>query len=393
MNNTKYSAIFWTLTILALAGGVILVNQNQDTRRSAYFAKGSLLLSLSGSAKITKNVNEEFTVPLMVNANGSEVDAVRSYICYNKNQVNLVNSTVTDNVTGLLSVISKDNILAKVVDLGNEQCLDLSLLTMTTPISPTSGNIVKLGDVKFKAVGKGQGAIRIAKEKSEIVGPNTGADKSIEIATVQNAEYEVTDTLTGTYPVLNFKMAFSGVKRSSSCGNNWSVQVIVKGQGKTSKTYTVVPQVDGNSVNKFGDVVYKVSNLQLTDAGMPSEKLSVFVKGIKHAQTKYGKDKQTDSFALLDGEINLTKDSNSPVYDFSNYPLLSGDVTGSTQRGKQDGWIRGDDFTYIKEKSLTHETVSAGGYIDSDLNGDCQVNSGDLQIFKNSLIEKQDQLY
>ncbi|PIV07778.1 hypothetical protein COS53_00665, partial [Candidatus Shapirobacteria bacterium CG03_land_8_20_14_0_80_35_14] len=92
-------------------------------------------------------------------------------------------------------------------------------------------------------------------------------------------------------------------------------------------------------------------------------------------------------------ELVLTADvSTSPVYDFSNYPIIPGDVVG-VNSDFSDGWINGVDFAYVKTKSLVHETVAEGGYLKGDLDGNCQVNSNDVNLLKISLQDKQGQLY
>jgi hypothetical protein len=72
--------------------------------------------------------------------------------------------------------------------------------------------------------------------------------------------------------------------------------------------------------------------------------------------------------------------------------MIPGDVTGEVE-GVQDGWVNGIDFAYVKARALTHETVASGGYLKSDLDGNCQVNSNDVNILKISLQTKQGQLY
>ena len=107
---------------------------------------------------------------------------------------------------------------------------------------------------------------------------------------------------------------------------------------------------------------------------------------------KYGKNNQTAVYGKAGGELALTK-SIDLVYDFSGYPLLGGDVVANDSQDGQDGVINGVDFAYIKSRSLIHETVNEGGYLQGDLDGNCQVNSNDVNILKMSLREKQGELY
>ena len=78
--------------------------------------------------------------------------------------------------------------------------------------------------------------------------------------------------------------------------------------------------------------------------------------------------------------------STSPVLDFSEYPILAGDVNG-------DGIINGIDFTTIKPKAADFVEIASGGYLAEDLDGSCQVNNNDIILLVRSLNEKQDQVY
>jgi len=189
--------------------------------------------------------------------------------------------------------------------------------------------------------------------------------------------------------ILNYKVAFANVNgNNAKCLVDWPLQFIVIG-GRISRAYSeVLPQsrtvVDGKLIFS--------GSLILTDF-QEREGLAVFIKGPKHLQMKYGKDQQVGSYGQAGGEITLTVDADtSPVYDFTRYPIMAGDVTGVTSEA-QDGWINGVDFSYIKSKSLVHETVATGGYLRGDLDGNCQVNSNDVNILKISLQAKQGELY
>jgi hypothetical protein len=120
----------------------------------------------------------------------------------------------------------------------------------------------------------------------------------------------------------------------------------------------------------------------------------VFVRGPKHLQVKYGKDDQNYFYNTEDGQLSgLTKnESTTPVFNFTGYPLLAGDVTGSTN-GVQDGVIDGYDFSYIKSEAIKRTSISAHGYMLADINGNCEMESSDLTWMMLSLIDKQGQFY
>lgn len=385
MKQINYTATFWMLTIMALAGGIMLASQSQDMRRGAAFSTANLSLLPNDEINAVKggdvNVKLNYT-----NSNNVGVDAIRTQICFKRNVLGFANSDPTKSV-------SVDSAFETVIGLlktsGENDCLDLTLIDKE---KSTKAGTFQAASITFKALAAGSGSITIDQSKSEISGENSSNinDSAIAVGTVGNTSYKIVDN-NGNYPVLNFKVAFSGIKAGASCAASVPVQVIAVSQGSKTKTYTATANRDGSNTNSSGDAIFKVENLVLSDM-QHTNKLSIFVKGSKHAQMKYGKDGQNNNFTQNDGEITVTKESSSPVLNFAEYPILAGDVTGPTS-GSQDGWIRANDFTYIKEKSLAHTSVNAGENIDADLNGDCQVNTGDLQIFKNSLIEKQDQLY
>lgn len=203
------------------------------------------------------------------------------------------------------------------------------------------------------------------------------------------AQCPVPTLAAGASPVLNYKISFGRVMASSSqCVVSWPLQFIVLSGGE-SKTYVgVLPDAKSVVNNK---VVFSGS---LTLTGFTKTTgVAVFVKGPKHSQMKYGIPNQTAAYNKIGGELVLTSDkATSQVYDFSGYPLLPGDVVDISLT-KQDGIINGVDYAYIRSKSLVHDTVGAGGYLKGDLDGNCQVNSNDVNIYKISLQEKQGQLY
>ncbi|MEK7527954.1 MAG: hypothetical protein AAB574_02980 [Patescibacteria group bacterium] len=189
--------------------------------------------------------------------------------------------------------------------------------------------------------------------------------------------------------VLNYKVAFANVNgNDAKCVVDWPIQIIVLGGGKTAVYPGVIPQekevVDGKLIFS--------GSLELTGF-QKREGVAVFAKGPKHLQVKYGKNNQEGPYNQAGGEITLTASADtSPVYDFFKYPMIAGDVVGVNSE-TPDGWINGVDFSYVKSKSLVHETTNSGGYLRGDLDGNCQVNSNDVNILKISLQEKQGQLY
>ncbi|MBP6891872.1 hypothetical protein KBB92_02995, partial [Candidatus Shapirobacteria bacterium] len=190
------------------------------------------------------------------------------------------------------------------------------------------------------------------------------------------------------WPVLNYKVSFGYVyPGASDCAVNWPVQVIVLSGGTTHVYTDVIMQSkkDGD-----GRVTYEGS-LELVDFPY-KDGVAVFFKGPKHLQMKYAIQDQSTSYEKAGGELTLTTDpATSPKYDFSKYWMLPGDLVG-TDSDVPDGWINGRDFSYMKNHA-DHTTVEAGEYLFTDLNGDCQANSNDVNVLKKSLEFKQGQLY
>jgi len=205
----------------------------------------------------------------------------------------------------------------------------------------------------------------------------------------QVCDEHVCKAQSGDTPILNFQVSYGNVKVSDGkCVVDWPMQVIVLAKGE-SKVYTgVKPILMGTS----GDKIIYQGRLPLTGFNH-FENVAAFIKGPKHLQMKYAVQNQSAPYDKAGGQLTLTKDATtSPLYNFSAYPIIPGDVKGPNSENP-DGWIDGVDFAYVKGRSLTHETVAESGYLKADLDGNCQVNSNDVNVLKISLQTKQGQLY
>ncbi len=210
---------------------------------------------------------------------------------------------------------------------------------------------------------------------------------------------------TGNAPVLNYKVSYRGVlPNDHKCMVDWPMQVIVLSRGTTKVYSNVIPN---EVIDEAKKVVLKGS-LTLTGFNY-TDQVAVFFKGPKHLQMKYGVQNQSKNYNKAGGELVLTRDEKtSPWYDFSEHPMLPGDVVGKyvetiigcreppcTHRedSPQDGDINILDFSYVKSVVAKLETVPAGQNLKADLNGNCQANSADLYLLSRSLEDKQGQLY
>jgi len=113
--------------------------------------------------------------------------------------------------------------------------------------------------------------------------------------------------------------------------------------------------------------------------------MALLIKGPKHVQMKYGINNQTEYYNEANGQLNLTSGVNQ--LDFSGYPLLSGDVVGSTDSDNNpDGIVNGRDYSYVLNKFGTTDRQG-------DLDYDCAMSTQDLQLVKLTLNERQSQKY
>lgn len=185
--------------------------------------------------------------------------------------------------------------------------------------------------------------------------------------------------------VLKFRMAFRGVGSGSGCAVGWPVQIMVLGSGE-SAVYSATPvRVESITDRAVYEAMVNLANFS------QRENLAVFIKGPRHLQVKYGVNNQVAFYNRAGGQIRVGRadDPNIPVYDFSGYPVLAGDVVGESS--VQDGVVDGRDFSFIKRN--TDLRVQRGGDMRADLNGNCDLSSTDTLVFMQSLVEKQSQMY
>lgn len=386
----KSKLLLILLLITALAGALALVNKNQNTQKGATFANTTL--AILPSDKITKAVGNTLTAQVWFYTENSKtlVDGVQAKLCYgNELSLNTSNGAVGNTEAGFSSEV----IISDPVAVGTSQTCSVIVATSQKSAANLSAS-AKAITVNFSAVKAGSGSIVINKAGSAVTGENTASttDKSLAITSVSGTSYEVTGTtITGDEPILNYKVAYGNVKaNNAACVVNWPMQVIVL-SGGDSKVYTnVIP----SSKTAVGDTLVFSGSLVLSGFNHYSN-VAVFIKGPKHIQMKYAVQNQSAAYNKAGGELTLTNNSStSPVYNFTAYPMVPGDVTGDSD-GIQDGWINGIDFAFVKNKVLNEHMApkDAGTYMQADLDGDCQYNTNDITILQISIQTKQGQLY
>jgi hypothetical protein len=177
---------------------------------------------------------------------------------------------------------------------------------------------------------------------------------------------------------LSFRMAFAGESSKSKCATDWKVKALVKDSSGNMKTYEdIVLTLEESTAEKN---VYKGS--VALEGISNTNGLSLFLKGPKHIQVKYGADGQTELYNKDGGELS----GGDKIYDFTGYKMKPGDVN-------QDGVVNALDFSIVKNKSVTHEVVAEGQYLVEDLDGNCIMNTNDVLLLRETLQDKQDQIY
>jgi hypothetical protein len=188
-------------------------------------------------------------------------------------------------------------------------------------------------------------------------------------------------------PNLNMFFAISGVKAVNPCFGDLSFKINVAKDGQDGITGNVTATIVDNKFNVNGDQVFKISNFALDSNYALTDKIKIFISGKKTLATLYGKNSQNSGFGALNtSQILVSSLSDNAVLDLWAYPVLNGDVGKEGQLGTQDGVVNAVDFSYMKNQ--WGRTCSAGQNLEADLNGDCRVDTFDLQILKNAMAEQ-----
>jgi len=195
-----------------------------------------------------------------------------------------------------------------------------------------------------------------------------------------------------TAPKLNLYFAISGVKKIDSCFGNLNFNVSVTKDGSnivTSKEVTATI-VDNKFNDNLGDQVFKISNFDLTNDYALTDKIKITIgSSRKTLTTIYGKDSQNSGFPALNKSQILVSSLVNNVLSLYNYPVLNGDIGTQGSLGTQDKVVNGADFAFMKNE--WGKTCKSGENLNADLNGDCRVDTFDLQILKNAMAEQYSQ--
>ncbi|MBI2465530.1 hypothetical protein HYV64_05295 [Candidatus Shapirobacteria bacterium] len=465
MKNKSLNIVFGTLMVVALIAGVVLVGQNQNTQRGAYFSGTKMFIM---PEEITGTVGTNVVAQLFLDTEkAAKVSAVDVVVCYGDGLE--INATNPESQVILNTEALKDLVDVSLETVNGKRCVRIIALAGATmkPASLKSG-LIRVANIRFKATKAATGVVSVLPGRAKIGGYNPAAgatDNSIKVSSAAGAKYTITggatagscgwcglecvrktpnmqctaiappegkvcvevnnqcvirdSAPTGTEPTgteptgteptgseptgteptgvlgddsyLGFKMAFYGVRGDALCADpeKLPLTVTVRSNGGVVKTYN---NIVSTKVNSSGDVGMYQVKMRLDGFGY-RDGVAVFIKSPKSLQVKYGVNNQSAYYGMAGGELSgLTSDETStPMFDFTKYPLLSGDVTGPNQ--VQDGVIDGLDFSYIKTESIKRTEVASGGYMSADMNGNCKMESQDVANMMLSLSVKQGQLY
>lgn len=392
-NQKRVQFLFTILLLVALAMGVILVQQTQELRKGAYFGRTAVVI------KPTEfNVAVGGILPVqiwVVSEEDAKVDGVEAYVCFG-NKLEPAEADLKK------SIVPNQEDSFNVVTLArydqDVNCMKFQVGSLGTASESLPSGAFMAATLNLRALTEGSGVIEIDQENTKISGRNpnvSSIDTALLVTAVEGASYNITIGGGGDTPQptssatdadmwINYRVAFAGVKPDRQCATGWQTKLTAL-SGQIRKEYTSVPLSKTTDVNDKGEAVYEGSFH--APGFSQANGVALFFKGPKHLQVKYGKSGQTAVYNQAGGEISLTNvASTSPVLDFSEYPILAGDVNG-------DGMINGIDFTTIKPKAADFVEIASGGYLAEDLDGSCQVNNNDIILLVRSLNEKQDQVY
>ncbi len=213
-----------------------------------------------------------------------------------------------------------------------------------------------------------------------------------QVCTVDNVGTTVCKDPDYTAPKLNLYFAISGVKKLDSCFGNLKFNVTVTKDGSNTVTSREVTAtvVDNRFNTNLGDQIFKISDFALTNDYALTDKIKITIgSNRKILATIYGKDSQNAGFPALNKSQILVSDLANKTLSLFDYPILNGDIGTQGSLGTQDKVVNGADFAFMKNE--WGKTCKSGENLNADLNGDCRVDTFDLQILKNAMAEQYSQ--
>ena len=200
-----------------------------------------------------------------------------------------------------------------------------------------------------------------------------------------------------TMPNLDFniKFALDGVvKDNDKCvSSDWKIRVkIVRFKTNSSANAEesaigefALKKCDPVATTAIGEIIY-CAHITLSPGNLTSFKgTAVLVdESTRHIWTKYGRNNQASMWNNnsdgLNGSLELTSNG-SLTLDFSQLPVLAGDVKSVGGDITPDDNISDVDYAYVKDLSQPIQN----GTLVADLDGNCYVNSGDVNLIRKAL--------
>lgn len=185
-----------------------------------------------------------------------------------------------------------------------------------------------------------------------------------------------TSTASQNNIVLNFKVAFKGVKEPAANQRTKKVSVKVV-KDNLEKTF--------NNVDVAWEKDNVFSGRLVLNNIVASSGYSIFIKGPQHLAKKFCVNNQTTRCGKSPGSINLVIGENN--YDFSQLPLEPGDLPGPDG---QDGVVNSKDFSYWKTRygKNTPEDIAI-----ADVNFDNIITTQDWNLIRETLSTKYEEDY
>lgn len=386
MVKNSFGLMMLLVLMAALIAGLTLMRVSQDTRKGAYI--GSATASLLPSTA-SFQVGDDIPVVVILATGDKKVDQVDARVCVSdRTKVSMdspVNSVIKEDASGFTEVVEPAWLTAA------PNCVRAAFVNTNYDESVLKSGSVKVGTFRFKAVASGTVTFNISGTDRlgvAALNPN-GLDHRLFIDSATDSVVTIVGSGTGTGPAVSFTMRFSGMQdfdanNLPSCLQNMKVDVTAVNSAGERKIYENVPVTKTATLN--GTPVWTVNNLRLAGfTSAASGKDSLFIRGPKHIQTKFGVNNQSAYYNQALGQLSFVDGAN---FNFTGYPILAGDVVGNNSSSR-DGDINGLDFSYVKTESLK----GVSGNIKADLDYNCILNSNDLNILKSALNERQSQSY
>jgi hypothetical protein len=379
--NKKVGILIFLLIVLGLAGALVLVQQEQETRRGAAGFAPAVVQILPNSHSVEQS-SDTVNVQILISAGSEKVTSADLKLAYDPGELEVVNAQLNEELFNYPVKIDYDSSPGDVWING---------AAIVPPDEMPTGDAIKFAELTIKV--KDTGTIRFdSSYENMVTGYNPGNDNKLFELDLNEATYtlegsgatvteepEATATQAPTSippgeedDTLTFLVSFLGIDDSAGVKYNPMVDVIIK-QG-----YTTIQEVSNVTLQPAGEEKFK-GTIALDQLGSD---YSIFVKSKRHLSRKFCTDGQT-SHCVGQGSIVLSEGDNQ--YDFSGLAMEPGDLNHPEQG--QDDVIDTLDFSLAKA-----ELQNTSGQSPADIDYSGGVNGRDLVLILGSLSTKHGEL-